>query len=269
MNVPFVFVLCILCQLNILSRSTDESNFTRWTEDDWLEKRVPIQGNFMFNGRHYENVLLRTRMNQWSLELSSGNRSHYNRIWTELHVFFNPRSHSTMLNYSIPGYVTSHCDRPIVSPLTNESSFLVKELFDMDQRVAKYFVSDGFFRTINYMHCTIDDRRLDPLISIYFNVYFVTNREFQSLIYIEMSNDTQKLLANYQTRFYLHSYEAKFRHNFQIGQIIHPLNSDTSVVHMIKLYNQTSPINNHASMALHNFLMIFLNLLNFLYFCHL
>lgn len=268
MSLPSIFALCILCQLNFISSSTDESNFTVWTDDDWLETPFPIHGKFIFNDQRYDNLLLRARMNQWSLELSYGNRSHLNRIWTELHLFFDPRFYSTALNYSIPGYVHSHCDRPIISPLTNDSNFRIPELSEMDQRITKYYPDSGLFRTIHYIRCTIDDRRLDPLIAIQLDIYFVTNREFQSLIYIEMSNDTQKLLANYQSRFYLHSQETKFRYNFNVETIDYPLNSDTSLVHMIKLYNQTVSVSNHAVMVLHNFLMIFLNLFFFFYFCH-
>lgn len=266
MILPSIFVLCIFSQLNFIASSIDDDNFTYWTEDDYLETPFPIHGKFIFNDQRYENLLLRTRMNQWSLELSYGNRSHFNRIWTELHLFFNPRLYSAALNYSIQGYVHSQCDRPIISPLTNDSTFSIPELFDIDQRIAKYFPDDGFFRTINYIHCTIDDRRLDPLISIQLDIYFVTNREFQSLIYIEMPDDTQKLLAQYQTRFYLHSQETEFRYNFNIDQINYPLNSDTSLVHMIKLYNQTVRVSSDAMTILRNFPLMFLNL--FLFFHH-
>jgi hypothetical protein len=266
-----IFFVFIIYQLNVglcLPCSTNGTNFTNWSEDDWLETQCLIDTKFIFNRQRYENVILRTRMNEWSLELSYGNRSHLNKLWTELHLFVDRRQHSVSLNNSLQGHVRNRCYSPFISPLTNDSSFNVPELFQMDQRIANYFISDGFFRTINYMQCTIDERRREPAIRIQMDIYLVTNREFQSLLYIEISNETQTFFSNLQARFYLHNHEVKFKYNFNISNIDYSLNSSTSLVHMIKLYNQTLRRTSSSVMISENITVILFNLFIFVYFFH-
>jgi len=261
-----ILYILIVNQLNIvltLPNSSYGTNFTEWSEDDWLETRFLIDTKFMFNHQHYEHISLHTRMNEWSLELSYGNGR-----WTELHLFLDHRNHSTNLNNSIPGYIRNECYPPIFSLITNNSNALIPELSEMDERIAKYFISDGFFRTINYIHCKIDEHRRNPLIHIQFDIYFVTNREFQSLLYIEMSNTTQKLFSDYQARFYLHNYEPNFKYNFNISNINYPLNSNTSLVHMIKLYNQIIRVSSNSMIISSNIIIILLSVFIWEYLCH-
>jgi hypothetical protein len=230
-----------LYQLNVglnLVNSSSGTNVTRWSEDDWLETRFLIDTKFMFHRQRYEHVILRTRMNEWSFELSYGNRSNQNKIWTEFHLFFDRRQSSNSLNNSINGHVRHYCHPPIVSPLTNDSNTAIPELTEMDKRIADYFVSDGFFRTINYINCTIDERRREPPIHIQIKIYLVTNRQFQSLLYIEMSNATRNSFLEHQARFYLHNNEQNFKYNFNITNIDYRLSTNTSYIHMLKLYNQ-------------------------------
>jgi len=251
-----ILYICTVYQLNAgltLSSSSYGTNFTHWSEDDFLETRFLINAKFMFNGKRYEHLILRTRMNEWSLELSYGNRSNLNNLWTELHLFLDHRS---SLNNSISGHIRHQCDPPIISPLTNDSNTRIPELAEMDKRIANYFITDGFFRTINYIHCKIDERRRDPSLHIQIDIYLVTNREFQSLLYIEMSNTTRKLLFDWQARFYLHNYDRNFKYNFNISNIDFSLNSNVSLVHMIKLYNQIIRKPNNSVIISSNIIII-------------
>ena len=262
-------MLCIFIvyRLNIglaLPNSSHGTNFTHWSEDDWLETQFSINTKFIFNGQHYEHVILRSRMNEWSLELSYGNKSHRNEVWAELHLFFDHYNHSTSLNNSIFDHVRHQCHPPIVSLLTNNSDILIPELAEMDERIGKYFITDGFFRTINYLRCTIDERRRNPSIRIQIDIYLVTNRNFQSLLYIEMSNGTRSLFLEHQARFYLHNYEKNFKYNFNASNINYPLNSDTALVYMIKLYNQIKPLSSNSIIISCNVMMIMI-LFNFFF----
>lgn len=235
------------------------TDFTSWSEDDWREQHITINKKFIFNQQRYEHIIVRTRMNQWSLELSYGNRSHLNEIWTELHLFFDRHQHGTSLNNSIRGHIRNECYPPIISPLTNDSNTRIPELSDMDEHIAKYFIYDGFFRTINYLHCTINERRLDPPIYINMDIYLVTNREFQSLLFIEMFNTTQSFFSEYQTKFYLHNHDVNFKYNFNISNINYPLNSNTSVAHMIKLHNPIIRIPSNSLKISSNIIFILFN----------
>ncbi|CAF3496569.1 unnamed protein product [Rotaria socialis] len=237
--------LCIvfIYRLNVgltLSNSSHGTSFTRWTEDDWLETNFFIQAKFMFNRQRYENIILRTRMAEWSLELSYGDKNNLNKLWTELHLFLDRRYHSMSFNDSISDHVRHTCRPPILSPLTNDSAVSIPELAEIDKRIAQYFVNDGFFRTINYIHCTIDERRHNPSLHIQMDIYLVTNREFRSLIYIEISNTTRQSFADYQAKFYLHNYEKNFKYNFNASSIMYPLQSNASFAYMIKLYNPST-----------------------------
>ncbi|CAF0820744.1 unnamed protein product [Rotaria sp. Silwood1] len=248
MNLPLIWqILCIvfIYRLNIaltLTSSSYGTNFTNWSEDDWLETRFLINTKFLFNQQRYEHIILRTRMNEWSLELSYGNKSHLNRLWTELHLFLDHRRHSTSLNNSISGHVRHICRPPIISPITNDSNTRIPELSEIDERIGQYFINDGFFRTINYIHCKFDERRRNPSLHIQIDIYLVTNREFQSLLYIEMSNITRSLLLDHQARFYLHNYQQNFKYNFNISNIDYPSDSNASSMYMIKLYKQINQI---------------------------
>lgn len=257
-------------QLNaetVLPSTSYSSNFLKWSEDDWIERHFLINKPFIFNHQRYEHIVVRTRMNQWSLEFSYGNQSHLNKFWTELHLYFDRHYHSSSstLNNSNPGTLNNECYAPIISPLTNDSNTQIPELKDMDQRIAKYFIQDGFFRTINYIQCTIYERRRNPEIDIYMNIYLVTNREFQSLLYIEMLNVTKEFYSNYHTKFYLHSDQTNFRYKFNISNIHYPSNSNRAVVYMIKLYNPVIRIKNNSMkmswnviISLFNFCIVFL-----------
>ncbi|CAF0844004.1 unnamed protein product [Adineta ricciae] len=218
-----------------MSSMSSGTNFTRWSEDDWIETRFSIQSKFVFNRQRYENLVLRTRMNEWSLELSHGNSSRLNRLWTEMHIFLRDR---TSLQNSTFGHIRNLCNPPVISPLTNDSNARVPELTEMDQRIAQYFIIDGFFRTINYIHCKIDERRREPSLHLKLEMYLVTNRDFQSLVYFEMSEETYKILYDRQARFYIHSHERNFRYNFNLSQTNYSASSDTGRVYMTKLYNQ-------------------------------
>jgi len=254
-----ILYILIIYQLNIgltLTNISNGTSFTYWSEDDWLETRFLINTKFMFNRQRYEDIILRTRMNQWSLELSYGNKSNLNKLWTELHLFFDHRYHSTSLNNSIHGHIKNECYPPIFAPITNDSNTPITELSDMDKYIAKYYISDGFFRTINYIHCKIHEQRQNPLMHIQMDIYLVTNREFQSLIYIEMSNTTQHFLSNYQARFYLHNSEPNFKYNFNISNIDYPLTSNTSLAYMIKLYNQIKRVSNNSMIISSNIIII-------------
>jgi len=267
MQLPLLWQILYILIVGLTQLSSSyETNFTNWSEDDRIEKDFLINTKFIFNRQRYEHVILRTRMNEWSLELSYGNRSNLNKIWTELHLFFDHYHHSTSLNNSIRGHILNQCYPPIISPLTNDSNIYIPELFEMDNRIAKYFIKDGFFRTINYIKCTINERRRNPVIHIEMDIYLVTNREFQSLLYIEMSNETQKLFSDYQARFYLHNHETNFKYNFNISNIDYPLNSNTSVVHMIKLYNQIIRVPSNSVKIFSNIIIILLNFFIFFSF---
>jgi len=266
-----ILYILIVYQLNIgltLPNSSYGTNFTEWSEDDWLETRFLINTKFIFNRQHYEHISLHTRMNEWSLQLSYGNGTNLNKLWPELHLFLDHRYHSTNLNNSIRGYIRNECYPPVFSPLTNDSNTRIPELAEMDERIANYFISDGFFRTINYVHCTIDERRRNPLIHIQLDIYLVTNREFQSLLYIEMSNATQKLFSDYQARFYLHNDEPNFKYNFNISNINYPLNSNTSLVHMIKLYNPVIGVSSNSAIISSNIIIILLSIFIWEYLFH-
>jgi hypothetical protein len=264
-----IFCIFIIYQLNVglcLLSCTDETkltNSTYWSEDDWLETRCLIDKKFIFNRQRYDNAILRTRMNEWSLELSYGNRSDLNKFWTELHLFLDRH---TSLNNSIQGHLKNKCYEPVISPITNDSNFRVPELFDMDQRIANYSISDGFFRTFNYIQCTIDERRREPSIHIQMDIYLVTNREFQSLIFIEMPTETQIFLSNLQARFYLHNNEVKFKYNFNVSNINYPLNFNTRLAHMIKLYNPRIDPTSSSVMISETLMIILSNLFIFVYF---
>ena len=254
----------IFCDFT-LSASSDGTDFKRWSEDDWFERRFVINTKFMFNQQPYEHVILRTKMNQWSVELSYGDEPHLNQIWTELHLYFDYYNHSYSLNNSIQGHILNICDPPIYSPITNDSNTTVPQLTQMNQHIANYFSTDDFFRTISYIHCRIDDRRLDPLLHIEIDIYFVTNREFHSLLYIELSNATYELFVNNQARFYLHNYDRNFRYNFNISNINYVTTSSTSLVYMIKLYNITIRPASNSMMITSNITILLLNLFIFMY----
>jgi hypothetical protein len=255
-----ILYIFIVYQLNVgltLLNCSNGINFPSWSEDDCLETRFSID-KFMFNRQRYQNLSLRTRMNQWSFELSDGDQ------WTELHLFFDRRDHSSSLNNSIPnGHIINKCDS-FISRISNNSDSFVPELLVMDKRIESYFINDGIFRTINYIHCKIDERRRNPPIHIQIDIYFVTNREFQSLICIEMSNTTQELFSGYQAKFYLHNHQTNFKYNFNVSNINYALNSSTSVFHMIKLYKQTQVSSNSLIISFNIMIILF----NFFFFLH-
>ena len=265
-----ILYMFFVYQLNVgltLTSSSDDPDFTNWSEDDLLETRFLINTKFMFNQQRYEHVILRTRMNEWSLELSYGDGSNSDKLWTELHLFFDHRLYGNSLNNSVYGHVRNLCRPPIISPLTNDSNTRIPELSEMDQRIADYFISDGFFRTINYLHCTIDDRRLIPSIHIQMDIYLVTNRQFQSLLYIGMSNTTRNVFREHQARFYLHNHEQNFKFNFNITNIDYSLNSTTSYVHMIKLYKQINASSNSMMITVNIRIYVLSIFLFLLFFC--
>ena len=235
------------------------TNVTRWSEDDWLETRFLFNNKFMFNREQYENVIVRTRMDEWSLELSFGNASQYNRLWTELHMYLDQSQSRSTLNHSLHTSVKNYCHPPIISPLTNDSTVRVPELAQMDQRIAEYFTNDGFFRTINYIHCTINERRRNPTIQIEMNIYLVTNREFQSLLYLRMPYETRRFLFDHHARFYLHNHQEHFRYHFNISGNDDPLIEQAPLVRMIKLYHQPTPIsaNNRREKGQINIIIFF------------
>ncbi|CAF1096702.1 unnamed protein product [Adineta steineri] len=260
-----ILYIFIIYQLNVgytLVSSSDGTNFTQWSEDDWFETRFLINTKFMFNRQRYENLIVRTRMNEWSLELSYGNQSYSNKLWTELNIFLNDR---TSLNNSISGHIRNICHPPVISPLTNDSNTYIPELSNMDTRISTYFIDDGFFRTINYIHCQIDERRRNPSLHTQFNIYLVTNRDFQSLIYFDMSNATRQSFIDLQARFYLHNYERNFKYNFNISDINYSLNSNTSFTYMIKLYKQSNHKTNNSMIISSNIICICFLLLLLIY----
>ncbi|UJR10198.1 hypothetical protein I4U23_014413 [Adineta vaga] len=244
-QILYIFIVYQFSGGLILSTSSLGTNFTRWSEDDWLETSFSIKTKFMFNRQRYENLILRTRMNEWSLELSYGNVSHFNRYWTELHLFLNDR---TSLNNSTLGHSRNICSPPVISPITNDSNTRIPELTDMDQRIAQYFISDGFFRTINYIHCKLDERRREPSLHLQLEIYLVTNRDFQSLLYFEMSEETYKILLDRQARLYIHNHDRNFKYNFNLTQTNRSIVSDVTHVYMIKLYNQIIDKTSNATM---------------------
>lgn len=261
-------ILCILFfyRLNAglsLPSSTHGTNFTQWSEDDWLETHIPMKTQFMFNRQPYENIIIRTRMNEWSLELSCGNKSNLNTLWTELNLFLARRYQSTSFNNSIRGHVRHGCHPPVVSPITNDSTLSVPELAEVDRLIAKYFINDGFFRTINFINCTIDEQRRNPSMHMHINIYLVTNREFQSLVYVKMSNVTRSLLTEHSAKIYIHNYDKNFRYNFDVSDIDRPLNSDSSFSYMIKLYNSTQRATSGTTKVFSNGIIIILLLFIF------
>ncbi|CAF2388040.1 unnamed protein product [Rotaria sp. Silwood2] len=259
-----ILYIIFIYQLSIgltLTSSSFGTNFTNWSEDDWLETRFLMSTKFLFNQQRYEHIILRTRMNEWSVELSYGNKSNLNKLWTELHLFLDHRHHSTSLNNSISGHIRHICRPPVISPITNDSNTRVPELSDIDRRIAEYFLNDGFFRTINYIHCTFDEQRRNPSVHIQIDIYLVTNREFQSLLYIEMSNITRSLLFDHQARFYLHNYQQNFKHNFNISNIDNPSDSNTSPRYMIKLYKQINRVSSNTIIISSNVIIILFNCL--------
>ena len=201
-------------------------------------------------------------MNEWSLELSSGNLSHFNRLWTELHMFLDRSPSSATLNNSISISVKHHCYPPIISPLTNDSNTRIPELAAMDKRISDYFTNDGLFRTINYVRCTVNERRRNPLLHIQMDIYLVTNREFQSLLYIEMSRATQEFLFDHRARFYLHNNERNFRYNFNISTDANSTSNDEGPsIRMIKLYNPQANLSNQSVKGLIDISILFLSFL--------
>ncbi|CAF0920689.1 unnamed protein product [Rotaria sordida] len=168
---------------------------------------------------------------------------------------------SINLNNSISDRIRHICRSPIISPLTNGSNTFIPELAEMDKRIAEYFINDGFFRTINYIHCTIDDQRRNPSINIRIDIYLVTNREFRSLLYIEMPNITRNLFVNNQARFYIHNNEQNFKYNFNISNINY-----TSAIYMIKLYKQINQVSSNTLIIFSNMITILFNLVLFLIF---
>ena len=240
------------------STSYDGTDFVRWSEDDWLESRFPIKAKFIFNHRYYEQMLIRSRMNEWSLELSFGNASRLNRVWTVFHLYLG--RNQFYLNNSYQVSTKNLCRPPIISPLTNDSSVRIPELSKMDERIAQYYVNDGFFRTINYIHCTLNERRRDPLLHIQIEVYLVTNRDLQSLLYIEMSDPTRMSLADYQARVFIHGHQSNFKFNFNLFSLTNSTDSNVSTTYMIKLYNQTRSFSNSTSNRTVDVLIFLINL---------
>ena len=261
---PFV-CLALLCQWHgglTLPATHDGTNVTIWSEDDWLESRFLINTKFMFNRQQYENLILRTRMNEWSLELSYGNLSHFNRLWTELHMFLDRGLSSASLNNSVSVSVKHHCYPPIISPLTNDSNTRIPELAEMDKRVANFFANDGFFRTINYVRCTVNERRRNPLLHIQMDIYLVTNREFHSLLYIEMPRFTREFLFDNRARFYMHNNERNFRYNFNISTDGNSTTDDEGpTIRMIKLYSANGNVSNTSVKGLLDIPLLLLSFL--------
>ncbi|CAF4193283.1 unnamed protein product [Rotaria sordida] len=259
-----IFYIIFIYHLNTgltLTSSSYGTNFTRWSEDDWFETKYLINTKFFFNQQRYEHISFRTRMNEWSLELSYGNKSNLNKIWTEFHLFLDHRHQSINLNNSISDRIRHICRSPIISPLKNDSNTLIPELAEMDKRIAEYFINDGFFRTINYIHCTIDDQRRNPSINIRIDIYLVTNREYRSLLYIEMPNITRNLFVNNQARFYIHNNEQNFKYNFNISNINYK-----SAIYMIKLYKQINNVSSNTLIIFSNMITILFNFFLFLIF---
>lgn len=246
-----------------LTVNYDGTNVTYWSEDDWLETRFFIDKQFMFNHERFNHLILRTRMDEWSLELSFGNDTRFNHLWTELHMYLDRSQSRSILNGSEHISVKSFCRSPIVSPLTNDSTVQVPELSQMDQRIAEYFTNDGFFRTINYIHCTIHERRRTPTFRIEMDIYLVTNREFQSLLYLRMPTETRQFLFKHHARFYLHNHQPTFRYNMNISSS----DEEAPLVRMIKLYRQPAPPS-FGIRTVHNkrTTTIFFILLSFFYF---
>jgi hypothetical protein len=246
-----IFFSCLSDTLALTVTFTG-TNITRWSEDDWLEARFLTEKKFIFNRQQYEHFAIRTRLTEWSLLFSHGNSTRYNRIWTEFHVYLN-QLHSSVKNI---------CRSPVLSPLTNDSSVRVPDLIDMDSRIANYFLDETLFRTINYMHCTINERRRYPTIHFQLDIYLVTNRDFQSLLFIEMPMETQKFLIDFQARFYLRSHQKNFAYNFNMSIQTSPANNRTSTIYMMKLYEQTKLNSSCSTIRLTTLSMIML-----LFFC--
>ena len=244
MHLSFVFTVTQLPVLFALFASKDGTNFTQWSEDDWLEARFSIPTKFSFNHQRYDHILFRTRMNQWALELSHGNESHPSKLWTELHVFLDRRQPSSSLNNSLNGHVRNVCRPPVISPLTNDSTARMPELLDMDKRIGDYFAEEGLFRTINYIRCNIDEQRRQPSMHLQMSIYLLTNREFQSLLYIDMMNSTRAFLLEHRAKFYLHSHERKFKYSFNLSADGN--GTSTSGAFMVKLYTSTTRVSSNS-----------------------
>lgn len=263
-QILYIFIIFLDTDELILSTPSNETNFTRWSEDSYFESPLFIIPGFIFNQQPYQYATLRTRFNQWSLELAYENRSHLNKIWTELHIYVD---YSTSLNNSIQGPIRNVCDRPLDSPITNDSNTNVPELSQMDQQIANYFPRDGLFRTIKYLHCRIYERRLDPSSQLQLDLYLVTNREFHSLLFLQMSDETHDLFTRNRARFYLHSHDKHFRYQFNISNMNYMTNSDTAVAYMIKLYTITRQSSGSMIRTCH-FVLVLMNFLVCVYVFH-
>lgn len=261
-RLAFVFLLNV--RLNfalILANFQRGENFSQWTEDNLIETSFDINKKFMFDNQQYKNIILRTGLNEWSFELSDGNGSHSNRLWTEFHLYLPPHESKSFFNNSIRDTMINYCYSPIISPLTNNSNFSVPELYKMDQRIGNYFHDNGFFRTINYIQCSMIEERHNASLRIHLDIYFVTNRQFQSLLFIEMLNTTKDFFEIHQAKFFLHNSQRKFRLNYNISNINSIDNSSSKIIWMAKLYNENKPKPSSSVILQINFLVLFICLL--------
>lgn len=254
----FLSVLSVQQYALSLLISQDGTNFTRWTDDDWLETRFFIQKAFVFNRQPYEQLTIRSRLSEWFLELSIGNSSQLNRVWAGFHLYVNRLRSNSSLAYRVS--VKHTCYPPIISSLTNDSNVRIPQLAEMDKLIAKYFTSDGIFRTINYMHCTINERRREPFLNLEMNIHLVTNREFQSLIYIDMSDDVRSWLSDIGARVFIHSFQSNFKFSIDLSNLTSTNNVDMTSVYMVKLYNHTRQITNGYEIRCFSLFIIFFNI---------
>ncbi|CAF0894536.1 unnamed protein product, partial [Didymodactylos carnosus] len=214
-------------QLNSSNSSTD---FIQWTDDVWHRTTILFSKTFPFNRQRYTNLNFHIHMNDWSFELKADDRE-----WVELHVFLNP---SKTLDNSTYINIENKCDSPIIVPISNSTDIFIPEILQMDDRINQYFNHTLPYRTTSFIHCKIDDQRLnktDHLINIQLDIYLITSNQFQSIIYLEISNDTREFLIENQARIWMHSNRKQLQFNLNASEIITQTNDSNSghFLHMI------------------------------------